>query len=481
MCWTQTTDVDAVQGNLYAPYGPNHYNGRGDYFPRPQSLTMGDKYYERSKPQYESSPASAFLSARAFGAAGDGVTDDTQALNALFQAASGNYSAGAIAFLDAGYYKVSDTVLVPPSTRIVGEALVAVILGYGAKFAGIDTPYPVLKIGNAGDIGYVEVSDMIVSTQGAAAGAVLIEYNLNSPAAAGTYSPSNPPSGLWDVHTRIGGFAGSVLQLANCPLTQNNPNYVNPACIAAHTSMHITASAANVYVENNWLWVADHDIEDPNNTQITVFAGRGVLVESTAGRVWLVATASEHHALYQYQLVNTQAIFLGHVQTESPYYQPNPPAPAPFVNLNASISDPDFTADCASVVYGDNSTATNSSNGVALPGNPPCAMAWGLRIIGSKDVVVYGAGLYSFFNNNDVSCSTVAMGENCQARILWVGPNLGTGSGSAPGKEAEIGDVVVYGLNTVGTVSMVTRQGEDVALWSDNLSTFAQTLLIFKF
>jgi glucan 1,3-beta-glucosidase len=42
-------------------------------------------------------------------------------------------------------------------------------------------------------------------------------------------------------------------------------------------------------MENNWLWTADHDLDDPsnNNTQITIYAGRGLLIESLQGRVWL--------------------------------------------------------------------------------------------------------------------------------------------------------------------------------------------------
>lgn len=34
--------------------------------------------------------------------------------------------------------------------------------------------------------------------------------------------------------------------------------------------------------------------------------------------VYSVGTSVEHHALYQYQLVNTRDIFMGHIQTETP-------------------------------------------------------------------------------------------------------------------------------------------------------------------
>jgi len=157
-----------------------------------------------------------------------------------------------------------------------------VILASGAYFANISNPQAVFRIGNPGETGGVELSDMIFSTQGALAGAVLVEYNLAS--------PSGSPSGLWDVHARIGGFAGSNLQLAQCPTTPDvvvTPALVNTNCIAAYLTLHITKTATGLYMENNWLWVADHDVEDANLTQITIYAGRGLLVESQAGALWL--------------------------------------------------------------------------------------------------------------------------------------------------------------------------------------------------
>jgi hypothetical protein len=105
---------------------------------------------------------------------------------------------------------------------------------------------------------------MIVSTQGEQAGAVLIEWNLAS--------PSSMPSGMWDVHARIDGFAGSDLQVTQCPTTPyvaTPPASVNNKCIAAFLTMHVTPSATGLYMENVWLWTADHDVEDANLTQIT--------------------------------------------------------------------------------------------------------------------------------------------------------------------------------------------------------------------
>lgn len=444
------------------------------YFRKPSTLKLDSVYYERSKPQYESFPASAFLSAREHGAAGDGVTDDTAALNALFKAVADS-DFESVAFLDAGYYLVTDTIYVPGDMLIVGEPLAAVIMGTGAKFADINNPHPVVMIGKPGEEGFIEMSDVIVSTKGAAPGALLIQYNLNTPAAPGTCSRDLPPSGLWDVHTRIGGFAGSDLQVANCPITPHVPNHVDETCIGAHTSMHITPYAGNLYMENNWLWVADHDIEDLNMTRITVYAGRGLLIE--ANRIWLVGTSVEHHTLYQYQLVNASDIWMGQIQTETPYYQPNPPAPFPFTQRSNTYHDPDFDADCLH-----NPQNLNFHDGtptLALAGNPPCAMAWGLRIMSSENVLVFGAGLYSFFNNYATNCSQAIAGENCQARIFSIGPTEG---GSTPSdKVRDLSTVEIYNLNTIGTVSMITRQGADMALWGDNFVNFASTLAVFRF
>ncbi len=168
---------------------------------------------------------SSFISVRTAGAAGDGITDDTTTINrVLISAAASNL----VVFFDAGTYKVTSTINVPPGSRIVGESY-SVIMGAGPFFSNINAPQPVVAIGSVGLTGEVEWSDMIVSTQGATAGAILIQWNLASPASS--------PSGMWDVHTRIGGFTGSNLQLANCPTTPSAAGVVNQNCVAAFISM----------------------------------------------------------------------------------------------------------------------------------------------------------------------------------------------------------------------------------------------------
>lgn len=239
-----TTTIAAWgQGHKYTPSGPTFFEGSITPVSRPSALTSSGRYYTRSKPQYNNLPSSSFVSARSSGATGNGNTDDTTALqNAINSAAS----AGKVMFFDAGTYKVTNTLLIPPGSKLVGEAY-SVIMSSGSNFNNMNDPIPVVRVGNSGQSGQVEWSDMIVATQGAQAGATLIEWNL---AASGT------PSGMWDVHTRVGGFTGSDLQVANCP-TSTGSNNVNTNCIGAYMHMHVTKTASNLYLENNWLWTAD--------------------------------------------------------------------------------------------------------------------------------------------------------------------------------------------------------------------------------
>jgi hypothetical protein len=417
------------RGHKYSPSsGPTTFEGPITANTRPASLLAGSAFYERSKPQYENLPVTEFVSARSAGAKGDGTTDDTDALNALFASAA---AANKVVFLDAGMYVVTSTIHIPPGSRIFGEAF-PVILSSGSFFASASSPQPVVQVGTPGSTGRIEWSNTILSTRGSQPGAILLQYNLASPASA--------PSGLWDVHTRVGGFAGSDLQLSQCaktPDTVITEANLPQQCIAAFMSMHITPSASSLYMENCWLWVADHDIEEgANNQQISIFAGRGLLVEGTAGPLWLVGTSVEHHQLYEYQFVNAANVFMGQIQTETAYYQPNPDANIPFKAVEA-YHDPVFAAG---------------------------ESGWGLRVVDSKGLLVYGAGLYSFFDNYDVNCSQIGQGATCQKRTFSV-------EGSS--------EIRVYNLNTVGTNKMITVDGVDVANYEDNIDGFVHTIALF--
>lgn len=257
------------QGHKYTPSGPTNFQGTFTAPTRPSALLASgsSKYYTKTKPQYTASPTSSFVSIRNAGAKGDGSTDDTAAIQAALTSA---VSSNQIVFFDQGTYKVTKTIYIPPGSRIVGEAY-PVIMASGSAFSSISSPIPVVQVGKSGESGSIEWSDMIVSTAGSTPGAVLIEWNL----------AATSGSGMWDVHARIGGFTGSQQQVAQCPTSAA----VSATCEVAYMSMHITSSASGVYLENVWLWTADHDLDSADNTQISVYSGRGLLVEGQ--NVWL--------------------------------------------------------------------------------------------------------------------------------------------------------------------------------------------------
>ncbi|KAF1831351.1 exo-beta 1,3 glucanase-like protein [Decorospora gaudefroyi] len=412
------------QGNKYNPDNAGKFQGAINPVARPGGLLDGGKYYAKSKPQYENLGTGDFISARGAGATGDGRTDDTTAVqNAINRAVSQNK----VLFFEHGIYKVTRTIYVPPGARMVGETF-STIMGSGATWSNKDRPAPIMQIGRPGDSGSIEWSDMIVQTQGATPGAIVIEYNLNT--ARG--------SGLWDVHTRIGGSKGTNLQVAQCPVFTTRPE-----CMAAHTNVHITKTGNGAYFENNWFWTADHDLDDPRSTQISVFTGRGLHVE--ASNIWLWANGVEHHAIYQYQVSSfnhATNIFAGFIQTETPYWQPSPDALSQPYGSTPTYSDPTYAAG---------------------------ASAWGLRVLNSKNVLIYGGGLYSFFNNYGLACSSAdASGgfRNCQSRIFSV-----EGDSS----------VNAYALSQVGVEYMVTVDGRDRASWRENLSVYSNTIGWFSY
>lgn len=68
--------------------------------------------------------------------------------------------------------------------------------------------------------------------------------------------------------------------------------------------------------QGTWVWTADHDLDGDGITQLSLFSGRGILSES-AGPVWMIGTASEHHAMYQYSLQGAKNHYMGLIQSET--------------------------------------------------------------------------------------------------------------------------------------------------------------------
>jgi hypothetical protein len=105
--------------------------------------------------------------------AGDGVTDDT----ACFQKVLNDAKGKTIVFVDAGTYILTDTVIVPAGSHIVGENW-AQLAAYGPKFQDVKHPKVMLRIGEQGDVGQLEIQDIVFTSKGPTPGAVFVQWNV---------------------------------------------------------------------------------------------------------------------------------------------------------------------------------------------------------------------------------------------------------------------------------------------------------------
>ncbi|KAM0211010.1 hypothetical protein ACHAQD_010475 [Fusarium lateritium] len=392
---------------------------------RDESLVTGGRkqFFTRRRPKYDDLGFSQVLDAKAYGAKGDGLTDDTAVLKHLFSAV---VNMSAVVYIPFGVYIITDTVEIPVGSRVIGQAWPQ-IMATGSKFSDALKPRVAVRVGLPGQVGVVEMQNMMITVKGATAGAIMMEWNVHESAQGAV--------GLWDTHFRVGGAVGTDLTVKDCPKLSGK---VNKNCVAASLMLHLTPDSSG-YFENVWMWTADHDFDTADQTQVDIYVGRGMLIESK-GPTWLWGTSVEHCVLYQYQLSGAQNVVMGLIQTETPYFQSFPEAPAPF-SPGAFPNDPEFH----------NCSKTSKT----------CAMAWALRIIDSSAVHVLSAGLYSFFNRYDQTCLNSGR-HDCQDKLFYAEQSY---------------DVWVQNLVTLGSIEMVSPLNGVPTLGKPNRNGFASSIL----
>ena len=125
------------------------------------------------------------------------------------------------------------------------------------------------RVGNPGEVGTVEITDLMFETKGPAPGAIIVEWNIQQSYPGG--------AGMWEAHYRIGGSAGTQLQQTQCikdpatPLGAGDPKLTS--CSGAFLLLHIT-KGASAYIENVWGWIADHELDELSRDQVDIFSGR---------------------------------------------------------------------------------------------------------------------------------------------------------------------------------------------------------------
>ncbi|KIY50878.1 glycoside hydrolase family 55 protein [Fistulina hepatica ATCC 64428] len=417
-----STTIDTwVQGNVYSgtdsSYTYQQASTSSLYKPGVLLDSTG-KIVGKGHPQYADYAVDQFVSAKNQGATGDGSTDDTEALQTWLD----TYSGCNILFLDAGVYIVTSTLTIPAGTQLVGEAW-SVISGSGSAFEDATNPQVVVQVGDEGSQGVTEITDVIFSTVGPSAGAIIVEWNVAEP------DDTQAGAGMWDSHIRcvLSLLLGTNLDPETCP-----EGTTSDSCMAAFLALHLT-SGSTAYLEGTWVWLADHYLDGDGYTMISLFSGRGILSES-AGPVWMIGTGeTEHHVLYQYNLQGAQNHYMGLIQTETPYFQPSPAAPSPF-SVESAYEDPELSSSQTS--------------------------AWALYINGSSDILVYGAGLYSFYSDFSQNCLD---SYDCQPQIA----NVVSSTSS---------NITIVSLSTVASTSMLSVDETGVISATDNINGFAETV-----
>lgn len=292
-CWVPTANFSRIQQEARPPVKPSSL------------LTPTGTIYSRSRPQYEGVPLASFISIIDYGCKGDGVSDDTVCLQNFLNSIQPNE----VAYFDHGAYLVRDTIQVPNNIKMIGEIWPYIMFdGSSPVWKDMNNPVPGWRVGNPGDVGTTEIVEIMFQTRGPTPGLIAMEWNL-----AGTYPGA---TGMFDTHWRIGGSNGTQLQGTNCAKTPNRAHGAKEECWCAFLLLHITASASNMIMSNNWGWVSDHELDIPPWYQIDIYNGRGVLVESQ-GPIWMYGTSFEHSVLYNYNIANARDIYIGAAQSET--------------------------------------------------------------------------------------------------------------------------------------------------------------------
>ncbi|KAK4161776.1 glucan endo-1,3-beta-glucosidase [Cladorrhinum sp. PSN259] len=365
-----------IRGNAYHPNAtyttttPDYSPGRLIPVARPATLinTTTNSYFTLPPPTYATLSLAQILNVKSFPSHpvhGDGIHDDSASLQFILNIAAAE---GRVVYFPHGIYLLSDTLVVPPNSRLVGEAWTQ-LSATGSKFADAENPRPMIQVGareQEGEAGVAQMSDFILTVADVLPGAVLMEVNLRGEKAGDV--------GFWNCHFRVGGARGSTVRREKCARPEG--------CLAARLSLHLRRESGS-YWENVWSWTADHELDgaEPNvdggGAEVYPGVAGGFLIEAKRG-TWMLGMGVEHNVLYQLNINKAENLFIGLQQGESAYWQGKGNtllAPAPWTK-SLLESDPDFGW------CGDNKVE--------------CRMGLYQRISHSKNLNIYSSGFWNF-------------------------------------------------------------------------------------
>lgn len=151
--------------------------------PRPSRLVVDGKFFTVAPPTYGNFPADQVINVKAvtnLPVFGNGIHDDTANINGIFA-----QNTGKVIYFPAGTYSVSNTINIPPGSRVVGDAYASYFSAIGDKFSDASAPLALVQLGKPGDFGVGQISDMIFTVADVLPGCKLV----------GSLSSSYPATG----------------------------------------------------------------------------------------------------------------------------------------------------------------------------------------------------------------------------------------------------------------------------------------------
>jgi hypothetical protein len=142
-------------------------------------LDSNGNYFTMAPPTYQQYSASQFINIKDVSGVpvyGDGVTDDTANINAILA----KFAGCRIIYFPAGTYIVTNTIFVPAGSIIVGDAYASAISAVGSQFWNPNAPVTMVRVGNAGDVGVAQISDMMFTVADVLQGCKLVSYPTKS-------------------------------------------------------------------------------------------------------------------------------------------------------------------------------------------------------------------------------------------------------------------------------------------------------------
>ena len=214
------------------------------------------------------------VSIRDHGGIGDGIADDTKALQSAIAAAAATSGSAAV-FLPFGWYRLTDTVHLAPTSALVGEGLSHIFLA--ANSAGFDSPLKPKAMLAAPDDAHANVTlaDLMLFSAEGNTGAILLDWR------------SGVRSAIFDVNFRIYHPVGELF--------------------------HIAGNGGGL-VDNMWGWTAGNN--QSLREHISVDNHVGVNITGTSQPLWMLCTQFEHHSRVSYNIEHVANAVFVFVQTE---------------------------------------------------------------------------------------------------------------------------------------------------------------------